>query len=529
MNRDRNLARKFLIFLENKAYFPIVIGALIILFATLLPFNFATPRDLSWIYIINRFSQKTNPTDIVVNVILFLPFGWGLAALLSKTRKPIIVRIIVPVAIGFFLSLTVETAQIFLVSREPSIADLITNSFGSFLGAVTILYLDIFNRQLSYLFSWVVFFDNPARQLKTLIILWLSYLFVICFILVNVEDSTRLDNWDLKFPLLVGNEVTGDRPWSGKIADFCMTKNALSRSQIDRLLNANQACIILKNNSDALVTAYFFNGSHQSYFDLTRNLPNLDNQKESRLPVTKQGVVINQQNWLKTTFPAIKLTQEIQNSSRFTIFTKIATDNFQQEGPARIISLSQNHLWRNFTLAQWRNDLSIRIRMPLTGINGKKPEIRVKNFFTDREIHQLAIAYNGFRLRVYRDRIESEQSLSLGSEAALFWSIFTALRDNLYLNIGNDLFYYSLYYGLIFVPLGISFGLILNRLYINRRSWVFFIIGGLIIPAFAIESIIATTSYRDWNWQYLSLGIIILSISFLLTQAWKQKVKMVKK
>ena len=130
MNRDRNLARKFLIFLENKAYFPIVIGALIILFATLLPFNFATPRDLSWIYIINRFSQKTNPTDIVVNVILFLPFGWGLAALLSKTRKPIIVRIIVPVAIGFFLSLTVETAQIFLVSREPSIADLITNSFG---------------------------------------------------------------------------------------------------------------------------------------------------------------------------------------------------------------------------------------------------------------------------------------------------------------------------------------------------------------------------------------------------------------
>ena len=529
MKSDRNLAYKFLIFLENKAYFIIISSSLIILFFTLLPFSFTSPAALSWSYIVNNFSRKTNSLDIIANMILFFPFGLGLAVLLNKTRKPVILQIIIILSFSLLLSVTVETGQIFLATRESSIFDLITNSLGGGLGAVTIFLIDRFNQQLSRLFAWLHFFDNPATQLKSLIILWLSYLFIICFILITVEGSTQLNNWDTKFPLLVGNEVTGDRPWLGKITDFCMTKNAISQQQIKQLLKTNQSCIILKNNSDALVTAYFFNGSHQSYFDLTRNLPNLDNQKKSRLPVTKKGIVINEQNWLKTTFPALKLTQEIQNSSRFTIFTKIATDNFQQEGPARIISLSQNPFWRNFTLAQWHHDLSLRIRMPLTGINGKKPEIRVKNFFTDREVHQLAIAYDGLKLRVYRDSIESEQSLYLGLEAALFWSIFTALRDNMYLNIGNDLFYYFLYYGLMFIPLGICFGLILNRLYINQSSWLFFIIGGLIIPPLMIEGIIATISYRDWTWQYLSLGIIILSISFLLTKAWQQKVKMAKK
>jgi hypothetical protein len=228
--------------------------------------------------------------------------------------------------------------------------------------------------------------------------------------------------------------------------------------------------------------------------------------------------VVGKQNWLKTKIPTLKLTQQIQNTSQFTILTKIATTNFQQEGPARIISLSQNNMMRNLTIAQWRKDLTLRVRMPLTKTNGKNPEIRIKNFFSDNNPHQLAIAYDGLQLRTYIDQVDNGYKLYLGSEAALFWSVFAIIAEKMYLNVANDPFYHLLYYGLIFAPLGISLGFISNLLKTRLTGWFILIIGGLVIPPLLIETIIATNSNRFWNWQYLSLGISVITISFLLTK-----------
>jgi hypothetical protein len=274
----------------------------------------------------------------------------------------------------------------------------------------------------------------------------------------------------------------------------------------------------LSPKSDDFIAAYSFLDSQKSYPELTQNLPELEQTQNNFAPVKNIGIVVNSENWLKTKIPALKLTQKLQDSSQFTIFTKIATTNFQQEGPARIISLSQNHNWRNLTIAQWRKDLTIRVRMPLTGVNGKKPEIRIKNFFNDTNYHQLAIAYDGLRLRTYVDRIENAHKLYLGLEAALFWSVFAIIAEKMYLNVANDPFYHLLYYGLIFAPLGICLGLISNLLQTRLSGWLTLTIGGLIIPPLLIEAIIASNSNRFWNWNYPSLGITFITISFLLTK-----------
>jgi VanZ family protein len=518
MNSDRKSSNKLISFLENQSHWIIALSAVMILCFTLLPFDFAIPYNFSWHYVHDNFRQTTSLNDLVVNVFFFMPFGLGLAAFLHKKNQLILQIIILVFCFGFFLSLFVEIGQLFLISRSSTYTDLLTNSLGGVLGGIIFFLLTKLDRQVFQSFSFLKVFRNSLIRLKSLTILWLCYFFLMSFLLMNMQNSTKLSNWDLKFPLIIGNEATGDRGWTGQISYLCITEKSFSKNQIEQQLKNNNSCTTSNQESDRFITAYSFLDSQKSYPELTQNLPHLENKKNNISPVKNTGIVVDRQNWLKTKIPAIKLTQKLQDSSQFTLFTQIATNNCEQEGPARIISLSQNHMVRNLTIAQWRKDLTLRVRMPLTGTNGKKPEIRIRNFFKDTNYHQLAIAYDGLRLRTYVDRIENAHKLYLGSEAALFWSVFAIIAEKMYLNVAHDPFYHLLYYGLIFAPSGICLGLISNLLRTRLLGWLILTLGGLIIPPLLIEAIIASNSNRFWNWNYLSLGITVLTISFLLTK-----------
>ncbi|VEP17932.1 conserved membrane hypothetical protein [Hyella patelloides LEGE 07179] len=517
MNSDRNLCRRLLFFLEKKAHLVTTISVLVILGVTLLPFDFSIPYNLSFRYIFSTFQQSTNLNDFVVNIFLFIPFGLGLAAFLSPRVNAKYKVTTLVFLVSLCLTLTVELCQIFLISRNSTLSDVLANSSGGLLGGIIFFWFKNFNQQLSHKLLFFNKFNVPFIRLQSLTIFWLLYFFLMTFMLLTVQDSTKLSNWDPKFHLMIGNETLGDRPWLGKVSSLCITKNALDPQQIKQLLPTNKFCKTLTNQPENLITAYLFNDSQLTYSDLTNNLSNLDNQRKSRTPASNTAIEVNSKHWLQTTSPATKLTEEIQNSSQFTIFTKIATANFQQEGPARIVSLSYDHLWRNFTISQWRDALIFRVRMPLTGTNGKKPEIRINNFFTDTEFHQLAIAYNGLRLKFYLDNVNNVKSLYLGSEAALFWTVFSTIAEKMPLNVDSNLFYVLLYYIVIFAPLGIFWGLIFKRLRTRLLGLSILIITGLILPPSIVEAIIINSSIRSWSWSFLVLGITVLTISFLLT------------
>ncbi|MGH2684990.1 MAG: VanZ family protein [Actinomycetota bacterium] len=73
-----------------------------------------------------EFGWHTTFNDVVVNVLAFLPFGF----LLGRRR------LLLAVILGFAVSLTMELGQMFLPAREPSGADLITNTAGAALGVL---------------------------------------------------------------------------------------------------------------------------------------------------------------------------------------------------------------------------------------------------------------------------------------------------------------------------------------------------------------------------------------------------------
>src|SRR5688572_30686714 len=73
--------------------------------------------------------------DIVVNLLLFVPLGFGLAAMGQGRRVRPERAIPVILVLGAALSLGVETLQCWLPDREPSWIDVAANSASSAIGA----------------------------------------------------------------------------------------------------------------------------------------------------------------------------------------------------------------------------------------------------------------------------------------------------------------------------------------------------------------------------------------------------------
>ena len=78
---------------------------------------------------------KSSALDVLLNAGLFLPFGFGLAGMLTWRRRLTGLMCLAVVFGGCFaLSYAIEVLQQFMPSRYPAWRDVLANSFGGVLG-----------------------------------------------------------------------------------------------------------------------------------------------------------------------------------------------------------------------------------------------------------------------------------------------------------------------------------------------------------------------------------------------------------
>ncbi|WP_145415984.1 DUF1592 domain-containing protein [Planctomycetes bacterium K23_9] len=93
--------------------------------------------------------------------------------------------------------------------------------------------------------------------------------------------------------------------------------------------------------------------------------------KDSRQVKRSDGALtVTGETTIASAEPAKKVTDAIKRSQQFSVEAWVRTDSLSQSGPARIVTLSQNSVKRNFTLGQDKDRYEVRFRSAKTDANG---------------------------------------------------------------------------------------------------------------------------------------------------------------
>ena len=490
----------------RSAWIVVLSSLILIVQATLTPYHFQfveVLREHTPAQLVAKFlSGISDPVDMINNVVLFLPFGFGLALLFERQQRPGLVACAATVVMGAGLSLAVELLQLFLPTRTATPFDVMTNTLGTFLGWFSFQSLRLTFRSPSYLMATLVL-----------------YLLVANVASIPLQSVAQLTNWDPTFPLLIGNERTGDGPWKGQIFDLAIADIALTEGQIRALLDGSQTPMSMQGT---FIAAYQFTG-RGGYSDRTGTMPDLIWRRGAPTRQAGTGIKLGSGDWLETGTPASPLTRRLAATSQFTLITTVATADPQQDDPAEIVSLSGDLSHRNFTLGQEQEHLTFYLRTPTSGAGAEHmPELFVPRVFADTRPHQVIVTYDRGIFQFYIDGVRQPHAMIITPEFALFgYLIPPQIRDLMQHQLMNPderyvIIYKLLFYSLVFVPLGLLLTLVSGRVMTLLSTHMRFVVVlvATVVPAMLFEVELALAGGRAFAWDLLLLGSVLTACSW---------------
>ncbi|NLX05316.1 MAG: hypothetical protein GXY33_09245 [Phycisphaerae bacterium] len=491
-------------FSRTWAVWLLTAAAAAIVAVTLFPYDFFSgdgPYGLNY-----RLPRLDPPErgDVVRNVFLFLPLGFAAAYAGGAGGLGRCGRGILALAAGLGLSAAVELLQIFLPARLSSVFDLAANTVGAAAGWGV---LERWGRTVVHGLSLAGDFLRRRTSPRALWLGLLGYAGLMLLLAGPFQRASRLDGWDDRFHLMLGNEADGERPWRGRVREVRIFDHDLSEEQIRHIFDKGQ-------NSDLEdPLAHYVLTSPESPNDLAGRNPRLVWQGDPQDAASGQGVRLGRHGWLKSEAPMTELSRAIRRSSRFTVEAKIATGDTDQWGPARIVSLSADPHQRNFTLGQDEGDaLAFRLRTPATGRNGMHPALVVPGVFADRDEHHVIVTYNGYQLVAHVDGRRRSPTLELSPGLILFRFLFPA--DSRFMDG-----YKFLYMCLVFVPPGLLLAIRLAQRPTRRIPVVAAALLLLAVYPNLMERALAAAAERAVLAEHIGAGVVLMLLPFPIIAA----------
>jgi hypothetical protein len=238
--------------------------------------------------------------------------------------------------------------------------------------------------------------------------------------------AASLADWDLSYPLLLGNERDGDRQWEGEIKYVALYDRALSPAEIGDPRSRGAAAEV---------------------YDFT----------DAPLIFGPRGIDTR-------SFPGGSLSSRLEMSGSFSVDVWLKPDSLTLTGPARIVGISESAWRRNFSVAQEAGAIYFRVRNPINGPNGLNHEYRCENVLVDA-FSRLVVIYDRGAISLYKDGRQHcptldlrEPSLVLGLGGNQVSHAITALLAALtFLLSGASLAQLLIVgYGVLAVPLALS-------------------------------------------------------------------------
>lgn len=132
----------------------LVLYAGLVIYGSLFPLaNWRMPEVNPLAFLVAPLPRYITRTDIVTNILAYLPVGFLVAAML-RSRMRLRRAVLWAMLSGLIFSLVMEMLQMFLPSRISSNLDILTNTLGAVLGAVLFRFAEIWRWPGQQLFIW---------------------------------------------------------------------------------------------------------------------------------------------------------------------------------------------------------------------------------------------------------------------------------------------------------------------------------------------------------------------------------------
>jgi VanZ family protein len=412
------------------------------------------------------------PTDFL-NVLLFMPLGFGLAA--QARRKGWIGAwpLLGTALASFAFSLLIETLQAYIPDRDTSWQDLVGNTLGGVVGYVLLVreggpILEWASNVLDVLRKYI-----SAPVARALFLIWVVLSLVLGF---TLQHQSRLTNWDSGVSLNIGDSASGDHAWNGRVARIEIADRAMPSRELEA---ADPTKLALFPRAD-LVASYPTAG-----------------------PDVPAAVIPD-------------LMARLLKGSRFTLqmICTPATDAPANDG--WILSLSHGAQDVDFLVAQKGYDLTFLLRTPMTDPTDDEPQLIVPDIFRTPHPINIAIRYNSSELSVFRDGKILPYSMSLGPGAALLSHASPLLRAPAPLRFYDARGYAAFFLCLAFVPLGVvlAFASITPERGDARGLLIF--VACVLVPPVLFEWVLVLASGRSFHVVNWVVGASILLGSWLV-------------
>jgi len=478
-----------------------------ILFLTLFPFRFdfqARPLGSPWPFWLGSGLKTSGPLDVFLNVLLFVPFGFGLAEKLREKNVSRLATLFIVWAAGAIFSYAIELAQFYMPMRDSGWEDVVSNSTGSLVGFFLFnilgpLIIGFLSRCEVALRSWLT---------VTRVAVFLSVYFLLWFALSAVlQMQTRLSNWDPDCLLLVGNEPGGQSPWKGQVQQLQIADRAVSDLAALQLTSGE----IVAGPPTSWRAEYNLSGV-APFRDTHDFLPTLSWVPPVTLPPFSGPLVLNGKSWLSSRAPALDLVADLQKTNQFAIHLICAAEE-THNGRGHIISIARSPFLADLTIRQEESNLVFWFRSPLSAKHAILAWY-IPNVFSDTQARNLLYSYDGSDLSLFINGKKSSRLYRLGPATSLA-RVLRMVRP------AELQGYNDIYYSLVFFPAGIILGIAAQKYTHSTAANRLAVILFLLLPGFLLEFILTRVSGRPlWiSNTLLSIGLMLAGFFWIRTDS----------
>jgi glycopeptide antibiotics resistance protein len=469
-----------------------------IFFLTMYPFEFfrhASLPDGRSPFLLGPPGKGFGHFDVFLNVLLFIPLGFGLAAKLRLKTKSWLVILASAWFAGALLSYCIEFLQLYIPARDSGWEDVLTNSTGSAIGCLVFLIAGI---RVFYVLA------AAERAVETWLSPWrTASIIALCFsgwafYSIHLQAQSHLETWNPQSFLVFNNDATGRHPWKGKLLQFDIW---------DRAVDFTSAQQIMVSHTFPATLADPLAG-----FDFS-SLPVRQEHAILLVPLSSwfgDGAHSNDHSLMPAPLiassrPATDLVAYLKRSNQFCVRALISCQGVTNSS-GQIFSLSTPSGVPNLYLGQANGELLFWYRNQVSiahpGLIWEIPKLLAPG-----QTRDLVLSFDGSDLCLCA--AGRDVQCRYWGPGTAFAALFRHIRQN-ELNGYRDLFY-----AVVFVPLGSLFGFAARRRSMSAPTAFVIFCSSLLLTPFMLEFELAVFDGRHFSFRNFGLSLAMVLAGLL--------------